>query len=111
MTTATDPLPSRRTLLWPLIIAAVLVVPPLLFCVIFFRSLGDGHPPALIIPMLYVFFTSPVLAPLGLYLSVRAIRRQARPTWLAWVLAGFFLLLTLPALAWLVRYLVVGTIA
>src|SRR5690242_8602197 len=78
---------ALRALTWPLILSAVAVGLPLLFCVVFFPVLGKGHPPGIIFPLLYMYHVTPVVAPLGVLASaVASVRHPAvRSTALAFM--------------------------
>lgn len=60
------------------VILGVLLVPPMLFLAIYFAAGGTGadtgHPPAIILPYLYVILGFRFLAPVGAVLSVTAAR-------------------------------------
>jgi len=97
-----------KTLFGPTIVFGLMVAPPLLFCLIFFPHLTEGHPPALTIPYLYVILTAPVLAPIGLVLSLSAAGNPITRRWLAISLAALFLVTTLAMLFLFARSLMFG---
>lgn len=60
---------------WPLLILGIVVGLPVLFCVVFFSVLDEGHPPGIILPISYVFFVTPFAAPIGVWSSGAAFTR------------------------------------
>jgi len=52
------------------VILGLLLVPPLLFVAVFGANLKGGHPPAIIIPYLYLLFGFRFVAPLGAVLAL-----------------------------------------
>jgi hypothetical protein len=66
-------------------ILGVLLVPPLLFLAVFGAHLGSGHPPAIIIPYVYLLFGVRFVAPVGATLAFGAtwlaFSRRTSPRW------------------------------
>jgi hypothetical protein len=62
---------------WPLTLLGIVLVPPILFCLVFLPWLDEGHVPAIVLPMAYVFFVAPIVSPIGLWLSARAFKTYA----------------------------------
>lgn len=54
------------------VILGLLVVPPLLFFAVFGTNLRGGHPPAILIPYLYLLLGFRFVAPLGAALALGA---------------------------------------
>jgi len=67
---------ALEALKWPLGMLALLIGLPLLYCVLFFSSLDDGHPSGAVAVIVYLGFATPVVAPIGLWASAVAFNRH-----------------------------------
>lgn len=85
----------------PLRILAIIAGPPLLFCLLFFPWLNEGHTPASIWPILYVWFVTPFAAPIGLWSSASAFNRYSGLRGRTLLACLVFLVLTIASWSWM----------
>jgi hypothetical protein len=77
---------------WPLTLLGIVLVPPILFCLVFLPWLDEGHVPAIVLPLAYVFFVAPIVSPIGLWLSARAFKANvANRPWTLLLIAIFII--------------------
>jgi hypothetical protein len=85
------PVPTTtEALKWPLWIAGLILLPPIVLCVVLFPVLDEGHPPGSIIPMAYLLFAAAVGAPFGIWASSSAAKKYAIYRARAVLLVAFF---------------------
>lgn len=66
---------ALKALRWPLWMLAILIGVPLLYCLLFYSSLDQGHPSGAVLVYLYLAFATPIVAPIGLWSSAVAFNR------------------------------------
>lgn len=82
---------------------------PLVYCIVFFSTLGDGHPPGIVLPIAYVLFVTPFVAPVGAWFSVISFIRYPRVRRSASALIALFVVGTLVSWVWFIPFALKGS--
>jgi len=57
----------------PLMALGIIFLPPILYVVLAYRTLHQGHPPGIVLPFAYLAVVAPLVTPLGAWFSFRAM--------------------------------------
>jgi hypothetical protein len=93
------PMMAQSVLRWPLVLLGIIVLPPLVFGLPFFLAGSAGHGAGIFLLLGYVYLVPPVIAPLGLLVSLSAAYRYPDIRDRALLVGAVFLAITI--ISWL----------